>query len=238
MDILCMMDRVTRFAKAQREIGLAAGEPPATKGYTPSVFAELPRLLERVGPNAGAITGLFTGLVDGDDHNEPIADAVRGILDGHIVLDRSISERGRYPAIDILRRVSRTMPACNTSDETELVKIARRFLADYEQIAEMIRLGAYRPGADVAVDNAIAVNPALETFLSQAPDEREALEASYIALAGAMGIEIIADDAETIEQAEAERTPAANSKRWKPWRAPGIWRSTIPSETPLLLQTN
>ncbi|MGZ0190131.1 MAG: flagellar protein export ATPase FliI [Alphaproteobacteria bacterium] len=208
MDVLCMMDSVTRFAMAQREIGLAAGEPPATKGYTPSVFAELPRLLERAGPgagpNAGAITGLFTVLVDGDDHNEPIADAVRGILDGHIVLDRSIAERGRYPAIDILRSVSRTMPACNTSDVTELVKIARRFLADYEQMAEMIRLGAYRPGADVAVDNAIAVNPALETFLSQAPDEREALEASYIALAGAMGIEIVPDDAEAIEQAEAE----------------------------------
>ncbi len=198
-DVLCMMDSVTRFAMAQREIGLAAGEPPATKGYTPSVFAELPRLLERAGPGAGpgqgAITGLFTVLVDGDDHNEPIADAVRGILDGHIVLNRAIAERGRYPAIDILRSVSRTMPACNSADETELVRIGRRFLADYEQMAEMIRLGAYRLGADAAVDAAIAVNPALEAFLSQQPDERVGLEESYVALAAAMGIEITPDDA-------------------------------------------
>ena len=197
LDVLCMMDSVTRFAMAQREIGLAAGEPPATKGYTPSVFAELPRLLERAGPGAGphqgAITGLFTVLVDGDDHNEPIADAVRGILDGHIVLSRAIAERGRYPAIDVLRSVSRTMPACNTEDETELVRMGRRYLADYDQMAEMIRLGAYRQGADAAVDAAIEVNPALEAFLSQRPDERDGLEESYLALAAAMGVEAVAD---------------------------------------------
>ncbi len=204
LDVLCMMDSVTRFAMAQREIGLAAGEPPATKGYTPSVFAELPRLLERAGPGAGgaqgAITGLFTVLVDGDDHNEPIADAVRGILDGHIVLDRRIAERGRYPAIDILRSVSRTMPGCNTADETELVKMGRRFLADYEGMAEMIRLGAYRQGADPAVDAAIAVYPAIEAFLSQAPQEREGLEDSYVKLAASMGVEIMPDEAEIEEE--------------------------------------
>lgn len=214
-DVLCMIDSVTRFAMAQREIGLAAGEPPATKGYTPSVFAELPRLLERAGPgtgpNQGAITGLFTVLVDGDDHNEPIADAVRGILDGHIVLDRSIAERGRYPAIDILRSVSRTMPGCNTETETELVRMGRRFLADYQSMAEMIRLGAYRAGADPAVDAAIAVNPALEEFLSQRPNERAGLDESYFGLADSMGVQIVDDDTAAAIEAEAQAADQAKT---------------------------
>jgi FliI/YscN family ATPase len=186
-DVLLVMDSVTRFAMAQREIGLASGEPPATKGYTPSVFAELPRLLERAGPGvqaSGTITGLFTVLVDGDDHNEPVADAVRGILDGHIVLDRAIAERGRYPAVNVLRSLSRTMPACNAPNEQAVIDDARRTLAAYDNMADMIRLGAYRAGADPEVDRAIRLFPKLETFLRQGKDERGELHSVYEQLAG------------------------------------------------------
>ncbi|MBI1208482.1 MAG: flagellar protein export ATPase FliI [Azospirillum sp.] len=184
-DVLCMIDSITRFAMAQREIGLSAGEPPTTKGYPPTVFAELPRLLERAGPGQagrGSITGLFTVLVEGDDHNEPIADAVRGILDGHIVLERLIGERGRYPAINILRSVSRTMPGCNSAEENTLVNHARRLLSSYDNMAEMIRLGAYRRGSDPEVDEAIHYQPALEAFLKQGKRERAELAAGYAQL--------------------------------------------------------
>ncbi|HYE50778.1 MAG TPA: flagellar protein export ATPase FliI [Azospirillaceae bacterium] len=188
-DVLCLMDSVTRFAMAQREIGLSAGEPPTTKGYPPTVFAELPRLLERAGPGPGegTITGLFTVLVDGDDHNEPIADAVRGILDGHIVMERRIGERGRYPAINILRSVSRTMPGCNTDEENALVTRARRLMSAYADMEEMIRLGAYRRGSDPQVDEAIHFNPALETFLRQGKTERSDLATGYAELAAILG---------------------------------------------------
>jgi flagellum-specific ATP synthase len=186
LHVLLLMDSVTRFAMAQREIGLSAGEPPASKGYTPTVFAELPRLLERAGPGAagtsGSITGLFTVLVEGDDHNEPIADAVRGILDGHIVLDRAIGERGRFPAINVLKSVSRAMPQCNAQAEQAIVARARGMLAVYEDMAELIRLGAYKPGTNVDVDAAIAVYPQIEAFLSQTKDESATLADGYIAL--------------------------------------------------------
>ncbi len=188
-DVMCMMDSVTRFAMAQREIGLSGGEPPATKGYTPTVFAELPKLLERAGPGVGrgTITGLFTVLVEADDHNEPIADAVRGILDGHIVLERQIGERGRYPAVNVLRSLSRTMPGCNTPEQNELVQHARRLLSVYDDMAEMIRLGAYRRGSDPQVDEAIAYQPAIERFLAQGKTEQAELDAGYAALAALLG---------------------------------------------------
>lgn len=185
--VLCMMDSVTRFAMAQREIGLAAGEPPASKGYTPSVFAELPKLLERAGPGvkgSGAITGLFTVLVDGDDHNEPVADAVRGILDGHIVMERGIAERGRYPAVNVLKSLSRTMPGCNSAAENKLVVEARRILSAYENMAELIRLGAYKAGSDPEIDRAIRLYPSFEKFLTQGKGEKTSLADGYRGLAG------------------------------------------------------
>ena len=187
MEVLCLMDSVTRFAMAQREIGLAAGEPPTTKGYTPTVFTELPKLLERAGPGpirpdgttAGPITGLFTVLVDGDDHNEPIADAVRGILDGHIVMERAIAERGRFPAINVLKSISRTMPGCLLPHERDIVSRARLTMSAYANMEELIRIGAYRAGADPLIDRAIDLNPALERFLGQDKDDATSLEASF-----------------------------------------------------------
>jgi len=190
MEVLCLMDSVTRFAMAQREIGLAAGEPPTTKGYTPTVFTELPKLLERAGPDpvrpdgarAGPITGLFTVLVDGDDHNEPIADAVRGILDGYIVMERAIAKRGRFPAINVLKSISRTMPACQELREWEIVRDARQVLSAYANMEELIRIGAYRAGSDPLVDRAIALNPALQDFLGQDKDEVSTLPDAFARL--------------------------------------------------------
>ena len=191
LHVLLLMDSVTRFAMAQREVGLSAGEPPAQKGYTPTVFAELPRLLERAGPGpsgcAGSITALFTVLVEGDDHNEPISDAVRGILDGHIVLERNIAERGRFPAINILKSVSRAMPGCNTAQEQRIVAQARAPMATYDDMAELIRLGAYKAGTNAEVDNAIRLNPQLEAFLIQKKDECATFAESYSALETIMG---------------------------------------------------
>ena len=206
-DVLCLMDSITRFAMSLREIGLSAGEPPASKGYTPSVFAELPRLLERAGPGVdrGSITGLFSVLVEGDDHNEPIADAVRGILDGHIVLERSIAERNRFPAINVLRSVSRTMPDCNGRAENDLVNRARGLLSTYEDMAELIRIGAYKPGSDQAIDEAIQYYPRIEAFLSQGRAERSDFETAYTELAEILGLSglDIPDSAESSTGASA-----------------------------------
>jgi flagellum-specific ATP synthase len=193
LQVLCLFDSVTRFAMAQREIGLATGEPPTTKGYTPTVFAELPKLLERAGPGAptgrdqiGSITGLFTVLVDGGDHDEPVADAVRGILDGHLVLERAIAERGRFPSLNILKSVSRLMPECHAPEEQILVRDAKRAMAAYSDMEELIRLGAYRRGADPGTDRAIALAEPLEEFLSQAKQERTTFAETFQRLSDIM----------------------------------------------------
>lgn len=173
--VLTLMDSVTRFAMALREIGLTAGEPPATKGYPPSVFGELPFLMERLGPGhvnrSGSITGLLTVLVEGDDFNEPVADTVRGILDGHIVLCRKIAERGRFPPVDVLKSLSRTMPDCHPPRYQALILQARKVLALYEDMADMIRLGAYIKGTDPDLDKAIQLFPRLESYMAQGKEE-------------------------------------------------------------------
>jgi flagellum-specific ATP synthase len=189
--VLCLMDSVTRFAMALREIHLAAGEPPTTKGYPPSVFTELPQLLERAGPGrpaGGTITGLFTVLVDGDDTNEPISDAVRGILDGHVVLDRRIAEAGRFPAMDVLKSISRSAPACYAPEERLLVAEARRLMQRYAEMAELIELGAYRPGSNAEVDAAIARRPGLEEVLAQDLDGPMAGDDPFARLAATLGV--------------------------------------------------
>jgi len=181
-EVLTMMDSVTRFAMALREIGLAAGEPPTSKGYTPSVFAELPKLLERAGPGvqgAGDITGIFSTLVEGDDTNEPIADAVRSILDGHIVLSREIAARGRFPSVDVLQSISRMVPNCNSDRENLIANTARRILANYQEMVELIRIGAYKAGSDPELDLAISLYPQIEQFLSQSSNERDYINSSY-----------------------------------------------------------
>jgi flagellum-specific ATP synthase len=192
--VLLMMDSVTRFCLALREIGLSAGEPPATRGYPPSVFAELPRLLERAGPGiegtGGSITGLFTVLVEGDDHDEPVADAVRGILDGHVVLDRRIGERGRYPAVDVLRSLSRAASGILTDEQKALVARARRLLSIHADMEDMVRLGAWKPGADPEVDEAVRRAPAIEAVLAQEKTEADTPEAAFARLAAALEGEV------------------------------------------------
>ncbi len=189
--VLCLIDSVTRFAMAQREIGLSAGEPPTSKGYPPTTFSEMARLLERAGPGApgqGSITGLFSILVEGDDHNEPVADAARGILDGHIVMNREIADRGRYPAINVLKSVSRSMPAALNDQQNAIIRRAKKVITSYENMEELIRLGAYRRGSDPAVDEAIRLYPQIEEFLSQHKDERTSIDDGFQALGLILGM--------------------------------------------------
>ena len=182
-NVLFMMDSVTRFAMAQREIGLAIGEPPATRGYTPSVFAMLPRLLERSGAGeTGAITALYTVLVEGDDMNEPVADAVRGILDGHIVLSRSLAHFNHYPAIDVLESVSRLTRDVCTPAEQALAGRAREQLALYRRNEDLISIGAHQKGANAALDQAIALHEPLRKFLRQGVDEHTPRQQSFARL--------------------------------------------------------
>lgn len=188
MDVLLMMDSLTRFAMALREVGLAAGEPPASKGYTPSVFSMLPRLLERAGTSAsGSITGIYTVLVEGDDMNEPVADAARSILDGHLTLSRALAARNHYPAIDILQSTSRVMREIVPPEAVSLAGRAREVLSNYRDAEDMIHIGAYVKGSDPRIDFAIERIDALNAVLRQAPHERGNVEESRLRLAEAIG---------------------------------------------------
>ncbi len=182
--VLLLVDSVTRFCLAVREICLSVGQTPVTRGYPPNVFAELANLLERSGPGVehnldGHITALFTVLVEGDDINEPISDSVRGIMDGHIILNRKIAERGRFPAIDILRSISRTVPGCNTDTENALARRARSLLSTYEDMADLVRLGAYQKGSNKIVDEAIDSAPAIESLINQRRTEKSDIHEDF-----------------------------------------------------------
>ncbi len=177
LDVLLMMDSVTRVAMAQREVGLTIGEPPTTKGYTPSVFALLPRLLERAGNSRkGSITGLYTVLVEGDDMNEPIADAARSILDGHIVLSRKLASSGHYPAVDVLESVSRVMPDVTTRDHRKASGYLLDLLATYREAEDLINIGAYVKGSSQKIDKAVAMIEPIRKFLRQGMDEISTLD--------------------------------------------------------------
>jgi flagellum-specific ATP synthase len=182
-DVLLMMDSVTRFAMAAREVGLAAGEPPTTRGYTPTVFSHLPRLLERAGRSSkGSITGIYTVLVEGDDFNEPVADAVRSILDGHIVLTRELADQGHYPSIDVLKSVSRlasdVAPAAVVAAGRDLV----RMMATFQRVEDMVNIGAYAPGSNAEIDHALSMVHPIRSYLQQNIDERSNLDQAFEAL--------------------------------------------------------
>lgn len=179
-DVLLFMDSITRTAMAQREVGLSAGEPPATRGYPPSAFAMLPRLLERSGPGEhGTITGIYTVLVEGDDVHDPIGDTARSILDGHVVLDRDLAHANHYPAIDVLGSISRVTSAITTREQRDAAAALRRLLAAYRESRVLIEIGAYVPGTDPDVDRARALMPRIEAFLRQDVDEQPGLEDSW-----------------------------------------------------------
>jgi flagellum-specific ATP synthase len=205
-DVMLMMDSVTRFAMAQREIGLAIGEPPATRGYTPSVFALLPRLLERAGTSAaGSITALYTVLVDGDDMNEPIADAVRSILDGHVVLTRSLAHSGHYPAIDILQSVSRLVGEIVSPEVAEAGQRLRAALAALNDKQDLISIGAYSPGSDPLLDAALEHRRQIEGFLRQAVDEGcdpHTSDAELLELVAALERSLTRDSGEVVDAEE------------------------------------
>ncbi|WP_412055692.1 flagellar protein export ATPase FliI [Bacillus haynesii] len=189
-NVMFMMDSVTRVAMAQREIGLATGEPPTTKGYTPSVFAILPKLLERTGTTEnGSITAFYTVLVDGDDMNEPIADTVRGILDGHIVLDRSLANKGQFPAVNILKSISRVMSNIAEKDHIRAANRFREMLSTYQNSEDLINIGAYKKGSSREIDEAIQFHPKLISFLKQEVDEAASLEESICLLKSLTGRE-------------------------------------------------
>ncbi len=191
LDVLLLMDSLTRFAQAHREIALAIDEPPATKGYPPSVFAKLPHLVERAGNadhGGGSITAFYTVLAEGDDTNDPIADAARGVLDGHVILSRSLAESGHFPAIDIEASVSRVMPDIIDVGHLQMARELRRMYSLYQQNRDLISVGAYQPGSDPRIDKAIEKNPAILDFLQQDMDEPVDIERSLQELAALLGI--------------------------------------------------
>jgi len=184
LDVVLMMDSLTRFAMAQREVGLSAGEPPATRGYPPSVFSMLPKLLERAGSaETGSITGLYTVLVEGDDMNEPIADAARSILDGHITLSRRLATAGHFPSIEVLDSISRVEPAVTTPEQRELARELRRLLAAYRDAKDLIEIGAYVTGANPVVDRAVSLKDRIDTYLRQDVSTTVGSTSSWSALA-------------------------------------------------------
>jgi len=202
-NVLLLMDSVTRIAMAARQIGLAAGEPPATKGYPPSVFSMLPRLLERSGrTESGSITGLYTVLVEADDINEPVSDAVRGILDGHIWLSRDLANRGQYPAVSVLESISRVMPDIVEAEQMAAAQRIKHLLAVWNEIEDLVNIGAYAPGTNAEFDLVIRMRPAIEVFLKQAIDEGVDFDASRGALAAL--------------SAEIDKTAAELEKKGKP----------------------
>lgn len=190
-DVMLMFDSVTRFAKAQREIGLAIGEPPATRGYTPSVFELLPKLLERSGTSEkGSITGFYTVLVDGDDMDEPISDTVRGILDGHVILSRKLAQRYHYPAIDVLSSISRLANRVSGKKSREAAARVRRLMAIYDDAEDMISVGAYQKGSNASIDEAIEHHPRIESFLCQEVDDPAPIGETLSQLATVADMEI------------------------------------------------
>jgi FliI/YscN family ATPase len=191
-DVLLMMDSVTRFAMAQREVGLSAGEPPSSRGYTPSVFALLPRLMERAGTfeGMGSITGIYTVLVEGDDMNEPIADAARGILDGHVVLSRRLASKNHFPAIDILPSISRLFSTLAIPEQKQLSAKLRDLLATYLEAEDLIQIGAYTKGSSPSIDQAIQFQPAILAFLRQAVAEGSDYHTTLLAMGRIFGIDL------------------------------------------------
>lgn len=191
LDVMLLFDSLTRFARAQREIGLASGEPPATRGYTPSMFDSMPKLLERCGTSQkGTITGFYTILVDGDDMDEPVSDTVRGILDGHIVLSRDLAHRYHYPAIDVLSSISRLANTISGTETKKAAGVIRRLMADYAASEDLINVGAYKSGSNPRIDQAIAKRDDIENFLIQAVDEASAVPETLSALSQIAGLEI------------------------------------------------
>jgi flagellum-specific ATP synthase len=208
LDVMLLFDSVTRFARAQREIGLAIGEPPATRGYTPSVFDSMPKLLERCGTSdKGTVTGFYTILVDGDDMDEPVSDTVRGILDGHIVLSRHLAEAYHYPAVDVLGSISRLAPYVTGPVTQKAAGYIRRLIAVYNEAEDLINVGAYHTGTNPAIDEAIAKKPAIDAFLIQTVDEKSSIVETLQVMGEIAGMEIPVEEMQSWQKGKISALP-------------------------------